>query len=143
MGLSNKKSALRRGSIADMNGYGPQKAWEPPPLEECDPEDVVPIPLNETARVTERFLRKDGRIVDYALMLDARQDGEDWSEVARIDCCHAEVHIHQYYRSRPGTRDVIRPIRSQEDVEDSVDSSLDLIFGNWDRMIRKWRFGHE
>lgn len=111
MGLSNKKSSDRRAARNVLDGYEPP-SWEPPAPEDCDIDDPVAVDLDATTRIIQRFHRQWGRIVDYAIILQTH-DGDEWIEVSKIDCCHAEVHIHHRRQSADDKRDVIREIRSQ------------------------------
>lgn len=93
-----------------------------------------------------------GKVVDFAMTQMANEvedprSGED--HVARCDCCHSEVHKHQYYRStrhyRTGEteqRTVIAPIDDQRTSWETVDSAYetccdDMIDG-WTVNYRRW-----
>lgn len=93
-----------------------------------------------------------GKIVDFALTQKADeirhpQKGED--HVARYDCCHSEVHKHQYYRNgqhfKSGERQertCIAKIDEQASSWDIVDSGYDVCFDqmtdDWESNYRRW-----
>lgn len=79
--------------------------------------------------------------MDYAIILEVYHEG-DWKEAAKIDCAHSEVHFHQRRQNGRHTRTVTTPIRSQEDVEHSVQASIDCMFDEFEAYIGRWTFGH-
>lgn len=91
-----------------------------------------------------------GKTVDFALtqMADEVEDpqsGED--HVARYDCCHSEVHKHQYYRSgrhyktgETEARTTICPIDKKETSWATVDESY---FDCYDQMVDSWQVNYE
>ena len=140
--LSNKKGALRK-RLPVLDGYDPNDVWEPPPLEECDPEDVLPTMLDSITRVTQRFRRRDGRLVDFAIILEVDREGVGWDEVAKIDCCHGQVHLHER-RQRDDIddiREVLRHVKDESDIQESVDDAISLIFDSYTEQIKRWNSG--
>lgn len=117
----------------------------PPPSGECQ-EECTPIELSPADRITVRLWFWRGRTVDFAIMLEAFDDDvELWRDVARVDCCHGEVHRHEFARSGAERRVVIAPIPA-DDEEGAWDllgreydrAHKDLISG-WDSYVQKWR----
>lgn len=141
-GLSNKKSSMRR-KLPELNGYEPPPAWEPPSIADCDPEEILPTTLDQVTRITQRFRRYHGRIVDFAIVLEAQGPDGEWVEVSKVDCCHAQVHLHQRVVSGDvdDTRVVLREVNSETDIQDSVNTAIDLVFENYEEYLRRWSNG--
>lgn len=140
-GLSNKKGARRKPTPV-MDGYEPASGWVPPSEEECgQPDEKIVSQLDDHTRVTQRLRRYEGRTVDFAVILEAVGYMEDWQEVAKIDCCHAEVHLHQRRASdhKSDSRTVIRMVTSEHDVQKVVDKAIGLIFDDYERLLEEWR----
>lgn len=93
-----------------------------------------------------------GKIVNFALTQKADevshpQKGED--HVARYDCCHSEVHKHQFYRGgrhfKSGDdqeRTCILKIDEQATSWDTVDAGYDVCYdqmtNDWQSNYRRW-----
>ncbi|WP_437582744.1 DUF7718 family protein [Paramicrobacterium sp. CJ85] len=96
-------------------------------------------------RITIRTVRDEAtnRIVDYAFTHEITDDRGQWHQIARIDCSHQEVHRHWPPPDSDGAlkREVIRPIYSQTDVEDTYHPCLNEIFDNIEVNEGKWRNG--
>lgn len=84
-----------------------------------------------------RTTRWNGRLVDYAVMLEVQENGA-WAIAARIDCCHGEVHRHtiDLDAAETDSRKVLRPLYTEQDVHDSFEASYAAILaeageGTW------------
>jgi hypothetical protein len=115
-----------------------------PPASACDPiEPGAHIELSDTSRIVQRLVHRRGRLVDYALVHEVRGADEEWHEVAKIDCCHSQVHRHTAATDQPETdrKLVIQELFSWKDVEDSWDAAYGDIEDNWERRERDWLNG--
>lgn len=144
LGLSNKSGA-RRKKLPVLDGYAEEPLWEPPLLAECE-EDQLSNPVEHplfTVRISQRFRRYQGRLVDFAIILEVQDVSGLWVEASKIDCCHAQVHLHQRYRSRKedDTRVVIRDVKDETDITESVDLAIDRIYDDFEEHLRKWSHG--
>lgn len=143
MGLNNKKSSMRR-KLPVILGEPIEAVWECPPKEECDIDDLLDFHLDETTRMIQRIWRQDKRIVDFAIVLVARDDNNSWQEVAKVDCCHSQVHLHKrrMNKSVDDIREVLREVTKQEDVENTIDQAFDIVHDQYDQHVREWRYGY-
>ena len=143
MGLSNKKSAMRR-RLPVIEGDPVEAPWVCPPEDECDIDDPLDFLLDQTTRMIQRIWRQDKRIVDFAVVLMARADDNSWQEVAKVDCCHNQVHLHKrrMNKSVDDIRDVLREVTRQEDVEETIDQAFDIVHDQYDQHVREWRYGY-
>lgn len=141
-GLSNKKGALRK-RLPVLDGYT-EPSWSAPDPDDCDPEEAVTIDLDATSRIIQRTLNFEGRLVDYALVLQGKGPSGRWEEAAKIDCCHAQVHLHQRYASSDtdDSRVVLREVSGETDIQESINDAIDLIYSDYDELLRRWRNGH-
>lgn|GEM_PF-2371258 len=83
-------------------------------------------------------------IVDFSYnqyLEDSHPDrkGAKTPDVARIDCCHSEIHKHQFYKAGGQNRDIIQDLRysgSIEEVEKVVNlHSMDC----YNQMVDGWQ----
>lgn len=83
--------------------------------------------------------------MDYAFVHETKDDNGNWLEVAKIDCCHSQVHKHQRHRQGRAReiRTTIRWITCQEDVEETYDESFNDIIDNYEEHLRRWERGYE
>lgn len=136
--------------LADMTIPPPREpVYERPPMDECE-EEVWPFPLSdgEELRCRRRtWLQQPAFLCDFAIIYITR-DGSEWPEVARIDCCHSEVHHHQLRRGSSdtvGERTSIAQIPAQRGWE-TVDSwyprALTLMRDGWNERRRRWSGDH-
>lgn len=141
--MGNGKAGERRIKHRERKAEAARRQlpWAPPPLEECDPEEQSDWPLDLENRLIMRRWTRDGRLVDFALVHEAKDDHGNWAQVAEIDCKHGEVHKHQryLYSDGPGRRTVIKEIRDQSDIEESFDPALNDISDNYEEHLRRWR----
>lgn len=120
-------------------------SYVPPPIEDCE-EETTPITLSVNERVTLRLRFWRGRTVDFAVMLEVVEDGSDeWCEVVRVDCCHSQVHRHQFRRSgQPETRTLIAEIPADPEnawtlIAREYDTAHRDLISRWDSFVRTWR----
>ena len=83
-----------------------------------------------------------GYTVDFALSHVVELE-EGNSDVARYDCCHSEVHRHQFHKSGEELRrKVIAPIRDQRTSWSTVnavyDECYDDMIEGWEHHYRRW-----
>ena len=84
-------------------------------------------------------------IVDFAFtQIHPDREGEE-AHVARIDCCHWEIHKHQYYRSgKHGSYTPICPF-TQDNAWDTMDSKFtdchSEMMNGWQDHLERWDSG--
>jgi hypothetical protein len=112
-----------------------------------DPEQVqdwpVEIPLGELGRINGRqgLHTESGRLVEFAIMAETELGGH-WNEVARVDTCHAEVHLHLFAQSGVELdRRVLFPTYDPSDVDRGWDEGMTILVGGWEEHVRRWRRG--
>ncbi len=86
---------------------------------------------DNTNRIIIRRVSWHGQLVDYAIVHVTLRGPDKWEEVSCIDCCHGNVHRHSG-RKNGKKPEIIRPLRSQLDVQQSVNSSFDEIYDNYE-----------
>lgn len=143
----------RRGErrLVDMSvPEEPPTPYYPPPVEDCDETPEFPIVISVTERIHGRGLIYRGKMVDFSITIQVRdQPGSEWVDVARIDCAHSTVHIHQFYSSRShDDRTVICRIPADGADEDSwqvvdtqYDAAIFTLTERFDEFVRRWRTG--
>lgn len=101
------------------------------------------IRLGDTSRLVQRTVHQKGRLVDYALTHEALGADGEWHEIAKVDCCHSQVHRHIADKDQPETdrKLVIQELFTWKDVEDSWDAAYTDIEQNWERRERDWLNG--
>lgn len=104
--------------------------WHPPSIDECEVETYLTEP-DSTNRIILKQVTWNGQLVDYAVIHVTLIGPDTWHEVSRIDCCHANVHRHSG-RNNGKKPEIIRQIRNQLDVQQSVGSSFDEIYDNYE-----------
>jgi len=78
-------------------------------------------------------------LINFALMLYRAPVRGDRVEIARADCCHAEVHLHQFHRSSTSDRRThLRSIGDPADVYTGWDLAHDAIVDQWHERMRRW-----
>lgn len=101
-----------------------------------------------------REARLGGLIVDYALNQrwathDEVADGIQL-DVARIDCCHSEVHRHQFYKAGQedpkyevlvSLKGCASDAEAQDMVNASYQESYDRMINNWEDYLERWERG--
>ena len=113
-----------------------------------------PVSLGGGNTLQVRTMERGHKIVDFSLnqFVEPEYEGNLSGEnvdVARIDCCHSEVHRHQYYRNgRPQNRYVIHDLKceeSHENAEDVVDRCYTdcylVMTDNWESHLERWENG--
>ncbi|QNE44964.1 hypothetical protein F1C15_15090 [Frigoribacterium sp. NBH87] len=110
----------------DSQSETQEELWHPPDASLCE-EMVVPVALDETHRITMRLVRWNGQLVDWAVTWSMKDADGKFREKICIDCGHGFVHRHDG-KHRRETAVVIRPIRTQADVQQSFQPSYDEVY---------------
>lgn len=129
--------ATRKAAAVALADAEAEIAWEPPP--EADWEQEVPSKyhLQKRSRLISRIAYYRGKIVDYAVMHEILIDGE-WAQVYRVDCDHGMVHRHTGLPSRNEQRDLVRKIKSQDDIHDTFDDEYRHAMDTCSRRETRW-----
>lgn len=131
-------SSARR--LADMSQH-------PPSFEYCPPrggeQHEYPIQLDEHHELRVRMHLYQGMVVDFAFV--QRYTGEEFPvEVARVDCCHGEVHVHQFGRLGGQIDRTVLHTISREEPWKTVDewfyscNEAWCVPEEWERRYRRW-----
>lgn len=103
----------------------PAAEWVPPPLEECE-EERWPIALDQENTLSVRRVLWNGQLVAFAIVL-SRKIGDRSIEMVCIDTLnHGCVHRHDGSHSDPFK--VLRPVLTQEDVQESFHEAYDEVY---------------
>ena len=124
----------------------PTALYYPPRIEECDESGEFPLVISAHERIAGRALIYQGRVVEFAMTIQVRDD-RDWVDIARIDCAHGTVHIHQMHHS--GREDTVSEIcqipaggRDEEAwhvINKQYDDCTDRLVNEFDEFVRVWR----
>lgn len=115
--------------------------WYPP-----DPEHDECYPINFLIGDDERIVGRvqfdqANRMTEFSLKAQIYFAGS-WWDVVRFCTDHAEVHVHFYYRTRTYTeREVLYPIRCQDDVDRGYMDADKMLVVNWEDYVRRWHGG--
>lgn len=127
----------RRHKLANMSE--PDTFVYKPPAQTN--EIVYPVRLGNDHELTVRQNLYREYIVDFAVM--HRFEGEEWpAEVHRVDCCHGEVHSHQFFRRREQERTSIAVIpreKAWETVDAHFQPCHDRVLDGWEQNFERWR----
>lgn len=112
-------------------------------------------PLGDGTSLAIRTMERGKLTVDFSLNQIVDEDfvaNHDRvpADVARIDCCHSEVHRHQFYwHKKTQNREVIRDLRgerNQKSAEQAVnncyDQSYSIMMQNWELYLERWERGN-
>lgn len=83
---------------------------------------------------SQRLVIHENKLVEYALVLCRLQGGE-WVEVYSLDTRHGGLHEHISGHKRKDDKREIRPLYTQVDVQESLDTADQLVL----EMYRKMR----
>jgi hypothetical protein len=126
---------------------GPALPAAPTPRWSPDPERVEDFPVNLPLLGMGRIIGRQGldmdsgRLVEFSISAQVEYQGA-WSEVARVDTAHEEVHLH--VRSRNGlyiARSVLCIISGPQDVDKGYEDGERLLLTNWEEHEGMWRRG--
>ncbi|MHA3723876.1 DUF7718 family protein [Leucobacter sp. HY1910] len=95
-------------------------------------------PLSDVTRICHRQRTMNNRVVDYSVQHEGLLPSGQTDPIMRVDCAHAEVHAHRFC-PRPETRELIRIIFDQSDVEATMQDAYDLVFDESAKNERCWR----
>jgi hypothetical protein len=129
-----------------------RRRWHTPPPKEIynPPEEALEMPMwEEPLRGLENLLMfrlwlYRGLVVDFVLCQRTLHAGT-WVDLARIDCCHGEVHCHDV--DKHGTalarRIMIREIPLGEAgwkvVDEEYEAAEVSMKRSWEDSLRRWR----
>lgn len=132
MARKAQRSSNAKRDRAKQKLIASREPWVPPDLADCDSDEVITEP-DSTNRIIMRRVRWQGRLVSYAVIHVRLNNYDQWEEISCIDCCHGTVHRHSG-RNNGKQPEIIRPITSQTDVQQSFNSSFDEIYDNYERL---------
>lgn len=143
------KSGRGRG-LADMSGsdQGAQAdAWEYKRPGGAELTLDMPITLGHEAPGQSVYVVQwtyRGKVVDFALTQRIERTAGTYEHIARFDCCHSEVHKHQFREGgRELQRTVVAPINDQSTSWDLVDEKYEEcsadMFDRWHENYRRWK----
>lgn len=82
-----------------------------------------------------------GRLVEFSMTAQVAVNGQ-WFDLARVDTCHREVHLHLIsHNGEEIGREVIFPIKSPWDVDRGWVEGDMMLIARWDEHMRRWRRG--
>lgn len=132
MARKAQRSSDAKRDRAKQNLVSSGEPWMPPDLAGCESDEIATEP-DSTNRIIMRRVRWHGQLVSYAV-IHVRLDNDDqWVEISCIDCCHGTVHRHSG-RNNGKKPEIIRHISSQTDVQQSINSSFDEIYDNYEQL---------
>ncbi len=138
-GLDKKSKRKGRTHAVDMSARPEPPPDEPMGEDEPSDENQTVYPVYscvdgyEAQVVTrERRLRKNGKLVAFAAMVQVRGQGEEaWMDVERVDCAHGQpVHVDRYDRKQKQHKNKqVVPPECRENLDSGLRWALDYI---WD-----------
>jgi hypothetical protein len=120
-----------------------QDGWSP------DPDNVedwpLILPLDGLGRIIGRQAldKETGRLAEFALVAQVEYQGL-WHDVARVDTCHEEVHLHLYAkdgREIKDARTVLLPVCNMSDVDRGYYMAEKLLIVEWEAHVQRWGRG--
>lgn len=117
--------------------------WEykPPPEPACEVLQYRFEVMPGHWGYAEQWLYR-GKVVWFVLTHEIEIDDER-HVVGRVDCCHGEVHEHQFFSDgSEGTRRIIAPIRQRtayEDVDAAFERCNTEFDERWNERVRRWK----
>jgi len=135
----------RERNLADMSlaEQDNDARWSP------DPDSVddwpVLVLLDGLGRIKGRqgLDKETGRLAEFALVAQVEYQGL-WHDVALVDTCHEEVHLHLYAKDGREIKDgrtVLLPVRNMSDVGRGYDTAEKLLIVEWEAHVRRWERG--
>ncbi len=91
------RRAQRRADKEQKAVFDDSLLWTPDPNEPVD-EFRESEPVNATTRISQRTVtyRRDGKIIEFAVVLSTLNSSGEWDEILCIDSCnHGSVHVHR------------------------------------------------
>jgi hypothetical protein len=133
----------RERNLADMSRTEPAEdiRWSPDPG--CLEDWPLVLPLDGLGRIIGRQAldEETGRLAEFALLAQVEYRGL-WHDVALVDTCHEEVHLHQFAKDgQEIARTVLLPVRDISDVGRGYDMAEKLLIVEWEAHVRRWERG--
>lgn len=111
--------------------FDPEECEEWPPL-------IFPVGEGMSDRVVQVVMMHQDRVVHFAVMQQHLHDGA-WVEVARMDTCHGESHVHRFQcDGSEEKRQVFCVLNTIEDVESEFERACSLLVDEWETELRRW-----
>jgi hypothetical protein len=133
----------REHGLAVMSTPAPeaQQGWSP------DPDAVEDWPFEVVLLSLGRIIGRQGldtetgRLIEFAISAQVNVGGRWWN-VARVDTCHEEVHLHVLSRTEQTlSRTVLLPIYGPKDVDRGWQMGERKLVSDWEEHVRRWRSG--
>ena len=80
------------------------------------------------------------QLSDFVLVLQLKQRSR-WTDIAKVDCCHREVHAHFHREDSSEEKKVLKPVATPADLRIGFDEAHVLIFDRWKNCLRRWKRG--
>jgi hypothetical protein len=117
--------------------------WSPDP-EKLEDWPLI-LPLDGLGQIVGRQAldKETGRLAEFALIAQVRHQGL-WHDVARVDTCHEEVHLHLFGQDGQEikeARTILLPVRDMSDVGRGYDAAEKLLIVEWEQHVRRWERG--
>lgn len=100
--------------------------------------------LGTMARIVHVLWWDGKRLADFVLLqqVDVGGDeGPEWKDVIRVDCCHQEVHVHRMYDRNEEVYKVVRRIETPEDLQKGAEEAEAIVYDEWEEHLRRWEHG--
>jgi len=84
-------------------------------------------------RLKQRLVTHERKLVEYAIVLTRHQGGQ-WVELYSVDTKHGTLHEHIAGHARDDDKREIQPLYTQVDVQESLDSAVQLVLEKYRKM---------
>src|ERR1700722_13932342 len=100
-----------------------EKVWKP--TRKGMRPDENHIDVGAGMRVFQSMWWDGSQLSDFVLVLQLKQRSR-YTDIAKVDCCHGEVHVHHYRKNGSEERRVIRDAKTPADLRIGFDKAYDL-----------------
>ena len=98
------------------------------------------INVSADVQIYESYWFDGPQLTDFVFVLKVKF-GSHWKEVAKVDCCHNAVHIHEYNQKSQETTKDLQVIAAPSDLRLGCEQAENLIFNQIESHIRRWSRG--
>ena len=113
-------------------------AWKP--YRKGCRQDFNYIALSGTERVYQSMWFDGNQLTDFVLIQQTKVRSR-WTDIAKVDCCHQEVHVHRHRKDGSEQRKVLQAVLTPPDMIIGLKMGQDLIFDHWMNNLRRWSRG--